>query len=89
MKCTYIDEENNCFEANVPAAYYYFVDNTSGNNIGIVETRRSMNNASKMQSLRKSLLEYNEAHEKETVVMQQDYKAFRNHKEIFWNWNDF
>lgn len=72
MKCTYIDEENNCFEANVPAAYYYFVDNTSGNNIGIVETRRSMNNASKMQSLRKRIMEYNEAHEKETIVMQQE-----------------
>lgn len=72
MKCTYIDEENNCFEANVPAAYYYFVSNTSGNNIGIVEKRRSMNNASKMQSLKKSLLEYNEAHKKETVVMQQE-----------------
>lgn len=72
LKCTYIDEENNCFEANVPAAYYYFVGNTSGNNIGIVETRRSMNNASKMQSLRKRILEYNEAHEKETIVMQQE-----------------
>lgn len=72
LKCTYIDEENNCFEANVPAAYYYFVGNTSGNNIGVVETRRSMNNATKMQSLRKNLLEYNEAHEKETVVMQQE-----------------
>lgn len=31
-----------------------------------------MNNASKMQSLRKELLEYNEAHEKETIVMQQE-----------------
>lgn len=72
LKCTYIDEENNCFEANVPAAYYYFVGNTSGNNIGIVETRRSMNNASKMHSLRKRILEYNEAHEKETIVMQQE-----------------
>lgn len=72
LKCTYIDEENNCFEANVPATYYYFVGNTSGNNIGIVETRRSMNNASKMQSLRKRILEYNEAHEKETIVMQQE-----------------
>lgn len=72
LKCTYIDEENNCFEADVPAAYYYFVGNTSGNNIGIIETRRSMNNASKMQSLRKELLEYNEAHEKETIVMQQE-----------------
>lgn len=72
LKCTYIDEENNCFEANVPAAYYYFVGNASGNNIGIVETRRSMNNASKMQSLRKRILEYNEAHEKETIVMQQE-----------------
>lgn len=72
LKCTYIDEENNCFEANVPAAYYYFVGNTSGNNIGIVETRRSMNNAYKMQSLRKRILEYNEAHEKETIVMQQE-----------------
>ena len=72
LKCTYIDEENNCFEADVHAAYYYFVGNTSGNTIGIIETRRSMNNASKMQSLRKELLEYNEAHEKETIVMQQE-----------------
>ena len=98
LKCTYIDEENNCFEADVPAAYYYFVGNTSGNNIGIIETRRSMNNASKMQSLRKELLEYNEAHEKETIVMQQESCLnitymdlftdlgycldFNNHKEI-------
>lgn len=72
LKCTYIDKENNCFESDVPVAYYYFARNTSENNIGIVETKRSMNNATKLQSLMKSVSKYNETNEDETVILEQE-----------------
>lgn len=72
LKCTYIDKENNCFESDVPVAYYYFARNTSENNIGIVETKSSMNNATKLQILMKSVLKYNETHEDETVILEQE-----------------
>lgn len=72
LKCEYVDSQFDYFEVDVPVAYYYFVGSSTGNNSGILETKRSMNNAIKLNEFRKELLEYNKTHTEETLVYEEE-----------------
>lgn len=60
LRCDYLDKAGNFYKVEVPIFSYYFVGFRSGNNIGVLEERKTVGNGSKIIQLQRDINEYRE-----------------------------
>ncbi|MFR3948530.1 MAG: hypothetical protein ACLTZM_16540 [Ruminococcus sp.] len=70
IKCDFCDKNLDFFEAKIPVENYYIVSHISGNSLGVIETKRSLDNVVKVNKLIDEVLRYNNVNEAVTLHME-------------------
>lgn len=92
LHCEYLDDELMVFEnVDIPIEGYYMVGIREGVTIGIIEKKHTMDNYSKIENLKKLILQYNKKNENDQCInakvesyLKVSYLDLLNEKQIFY-----
>lgn len=92
LHCEYFDDELMIFKnIDIPIVGYYIVGIREGVTIGIIEKKHTMDNYSKIENLKNSIIQYNKKNENEQYIntkvdsyLKISYLDLLNEKQIFY-----
>lgn len=59
LKCDYLNNNYDYYSVNIPVSSYYYLNFNSDNNIGVLETKHSLNNSTEYYNLYNDVLKWN------------------------------